>query len=108
MLPQSDFGNLLANLPEYEQKLLLALAFFLGRDADAQAKACLCMYLRQSEPRIMAQLKYYAHKATRQGSRLSEYDLLDLIAEAPERVHELLGEVGQVHAAHQADVFDRE
>jgi hypothetical protein len=50
------------HLPAYENRLLTALAFFLGRDPDAQARACLCMYLRQSEPRIMAQVKYYAHR----------------------------------------------
>ncbi|MFM7469981.1 MAG: hypothetical protein ACKO5P_00485 [Nodosilinea sp.] len=40
-------------LPDYERHLLMALAVFLGRDPEAQARACLCMYLRQAEPRII-------------------------------------------------------
>ncbi|HEY9763794.1 MAG TPA: hypothetical protein V6D07_14780 [Trichocoleus sp.] len=94
------------SLPDYERKLLLALAFFLGREVTAQAVACLSMYLRQSEPRVMAQVKYYAHKATQQtGQPLSEYELLDLIAADPEKVAKLL-QMGVVHAPGQSDVFD--
>lgn len=94
------------SLPEYERKLLLALAFFLGREVTAQAVACLSMYLRQSEPRIMAQVKYYAHKAAQQnGQTVSEYDLLDLIAADPETVTALI-KPGVVHTPGQPDVFE--
>ena len=72
--------------PTTKAASLNALAFFLGRDTDAQARACLCMYLRQSEPRIMAQVKYYAHRlSTEWGREVSEYDMLDLIATNPEK-----------------------
>lgn len=94
-------------LPEYEGRLLTALAFFLGRDATSQAKACLCMYLRQSEPRIMAQLRYYAHKASRlTGQPLSEYDLLDWIERSPQEVATLLADAPGVHTDQSPDVFD--
>lgn len=96
----------LESLPEYERKLLLALAFFLGRPASAQAIACLSMYLRQSEPRVMAQLRFYAHKAAQStGQPVSEYDLLDQIAESPDAVAALL-QAGVVHSSDQRDVFD--
>jgi hypothetical protein len=88
--------------PEYELKLLTALSYFLGRDIEAQALACLSMYLRQSEARIMSQVRYYAHKAS-----LSEYDLLDLICENPTQVDELLGRTGKVHQPDETDVFDK-
>jgi len=99
----------LETLPEYELKLLHALAYFLGRPVTAQARACLCMYLRQSEPRIMAQIRYYAHRLSRQRSRpLSEYDLLDWLWESPAAVTELLQDVDPVHqATDPPDVFDR-
>lgn len=95
----------LANLPEYETKLLLALSFFLGRDPSAQGRACLSMYLRQSEARIMAQVRYYAHQASRStGKPCGEYDLLDLVAENPDQAIDLLGAILPVHT-HSADVF---
>ncbi|MDL5052464.1 hypothetical protein QQ056_02655 [Oscillatoria laete-virens NRMC-F 0139] len=91
--------------PEYELKLLTALAYFLGRNISAQALACLSMYLRQSEPRIMAQLRYYAHQASKtQGRSISEYELLDWIYESPERVDELLQQAGKVH--HPSEIQD--
>jgi len=94
------------NLPDYESRLLNALAFFLGRDTDAQARACLCMYLRQSEPRIMAQVKYYAHRlSTEWGREVSEYDMLDLIATNPEKVIQALPNLGGVHRPDEVDVF---
>jgi len=94
------------HLPAYESRLLTALAFFLGRDVDAQARACLCMYLRQSEPRIMAQLKYYAHRlSTQLGRDINEYELLELIATSPEAVTEALPDLGGVHRPGQVDVF---
>lgn len=96
----------LDNLPDYESRLLTALAYFLGRDVEAQARACLCMYLRQAEPRIMAQLKYYAHRlSVQEGRPISEYDLLDLIARSPATVTEALPELGRVHQADANDVF---
>ncbi|PZO40421.1 MAG: hypothetical protein DCF21_15025 [Leptolyngbya sp.] len=93
-------------LPDYERHLLGAMAYFLGRDPEAQARACLCMYLRQAEPRIMAQVRYYAHRLSAQtGQPVSEYDLLTLIAQSPEAVTELLPDLGQVHNPNQPDVF---
>lgn len=83
-------------------RLLTALAYFLGRKVNAQASACLSMYLRQSEPRIMSQVRYYAHRCG-----IHEYDLLDLIFKHPERVDELLRDAGKVHqSGDRADVFE--
>ena len=94
------------NLPDYESRLLTALAFFLGRDTDAQARACLCMYLRQSEPRIMAQVKYYAHRLSVEWEReINEYELLDLIATNPEKVILALPDLGKVHHPEEIDIF---
>lgn len=90
--------------PEYEMRLLMALAYFLGRSVNAQASACLSMYLRQSEPRIMSQVRYYAHRCG-----LHEYDLLDLIAENPAQVDALLKEAGKVHqTGDRKDIFEPE
>jgi len=52
----------LNSLPDYEMKLLSALAFFLDRKVSTQAAAALAMYLRQSHDRIMNQTEYYANK----------------------------------------------
>jgi hypothetical protein len=105
--PQKAATLSLNTLPEYEGKLLAALAFFLGREQSAQAAACLSMYLRQSEPRIIGQLKYYAHKASKNsGQPIDEYDLLDLIAESPEQVAALL-QPGVVHQPGEQDVFEQ-
>jgi hypothetical protein len=88
--------------PEYEMKLLKALAYFLGRKVEAQALACLSMYLRQSEPRIMSQVKYYAYKMG-----IHEYDLLDLIDTNPQQVDQLLQACRKVHAPDDIhDVFE--
>lgn len=93
-------------LPDYEQRLLTALAYFLGRDVESQARACLCMYLRQAEPRIMAQVHYYAHRFSRvTGQTISGYDFLDLLTQSPEVVRQVLPELGSVHDAATADVF---
>ena len=90
--------------PEYEFKLLTALAYFLGRTVAAQALACLSMYLRQSEPRIMSQVRYYAHRL-----KMNEYDLLDLIYKHPEQVDALLKNSGKVHQPGDLnDVFESE
>ena len=88
--------------PEYELKLLTALSYFLGRNINAQALACLSMYLRQSEPRIMSQVRYYAHQVG-----LHEYDLLNLIYEHPEQADALFQQVSKVHQPQdQQDVFE--
>lgn len=93
-------------LPDYERDLLTALAYFLGRDPEAQARACLCMYLRQAEPRIMAQLRYYAHRlSTQTGQPMEAYDLLTMIAKSPDEVSALLPTLGQVHDPNLPDVF---
>ncbi|QQE63388.1 hypothetical protein GFS31_00530 [Leptolyngbya sp. BL0902] len=98
--------SLPSSLPDYEQRLLTALAYFLGRDSEAQARACLCMYLRQAEPRIMAQVNYYAHRFSQAtGQPTSGYELLDLLSQSPEVVRQALPGLGQVHAADTADVF---
>lgn len=70
----------LAKPPEYEYKLLTALAFFLGRPVSTQASAALCMYIRMSHDRIMSQVRYYAKKAG-----MDEYEYLNLISEDPEK-----------------------
>lgn len=94
------------SLPDYERDLLVALAYFLGRDPEAQARACLCMYLRQAEPRIMAQLRYYAHRLSAQtGEPLDAYDLLNRIVQSPDTVSGLLPDLGQVHDPDKPDVF---
>lgn len=93
-------------LPDYERDLLSALAYFLGRDPEAQARACLCMYLRQAEPRIMAQVRYYAHRLSAQtGEPMDAYDLLTMIAKSPDAVSDLLPELEQVHDPDRPDVF---
>ncbi len=98
--------SLPSSLPDYEQRLLTALAYFLGRDTDAQARACLCMYLRQAEPRIMAQVNYYAHRFSQAtGHPTSGYELLDLLTHSPEVVTQALPHLGRVHAAAATDVF---
>ncbi len=95
------------NLPDYESRLLTALAYFLGRDPEAQARACLCMYLRQAEPRIMAQVNYYAHRVSQAtGQTMSGYELLDMIAQAPEELSQILPNLGQVHDPRLVDVFN--
>lgn len=92
-------------LPDYERHLLTAMAFFLGRDSDAQARACLCMYLRQAEPRIMAQVRYYAHQISTQTEQpLEAYDLLHMIVDSPEAVAAALPHLGRVHD-DQPDIF---
>ncbi|MGB5972669.1 MAG: hypothetical protein WBG38_05095 [Nodosilinea sp.] len=96
---------LTAQLPDYERHLLAAMAYFLGRDTDAQARACLCMYLRQAEPRIMAQVRYYAHQiSARTGQPVDAYDLLHMIVESPDAVTAALPHPGRVHD-DQPDVF---
>jgi hypothetical protein len=87
-------------LPEYEMKLLTAMATFLGREASAQATAALAMYLRQNCDRLLTQCEYYG-----QQWGMSKWEVLNLCSEQPEKVREMLrGET--VHRAEdQADVF---
>ncbi|MBD1995080.1 hypothetical protein H6G00_00355 [Leptolyngbya sp. FACHB-541] len=89
--------------PEYEFKLLTALAFFLGRPVATQAAAVLGMYLRQSEPRIMAQVRFYGRKLG-----IDEYELLDLIFSDPDKVTELLAQAGagRLEKIHEGDAPD--
>jgi hypothetical protein len=102
-MPEARKQIYIDSLPDYEMRLLTALSYFLGRQASTQAIACLSMYLRQSEPRIMSQLRYYAHKA-----QMDEYDLLDLIYENPDEVDRLLKVTGKVHPSDESDIFEVE
>lgn len=86
--------------PEYEYKLLQALACFLNRPIETQANAALCMYLRQGQDRIMSQVRYYAHKAG-----MGEYELLDKIAEDPDWVQSNVIQGNPIHPTHESDVF---
>lgn len=91
----------LAKPPEYEYKLLTALAFFLGRPVTTQANAALCMYLRQSSDRIMSQVKFYAHKAG-----MNELDFLNLIHDNPDKAREIMeGEPLETIHEGETDVF---
>lgn len=86
--------------PEYEHKLLMALACFLNRPIETQANAALCMYLRQGQDRIMSQVRYYAHKAG-----MGEYELLDKIAEDPDWVQHHVVQGNPIHPTDEPDVF---
>lgn len=87
--------------PEYELKLLTALAAFLGRKTSTQASAALAMYLRQSHDRILAQCEYYGHRWN-----MSKWEVLDLCYHDPKRAKELIEGIGTVHSAEDgADVF---
>ena len=97
-----DPSQLLINTPpEYEMKLLTALAFFLGRKVSSQASAVVAMYLRQSHDRILSQCEFYAHKAG-----MNKWEVLDLISSDPQKAKELLGE-SNVHGG-ETDVFGSE
>lgn len=85
--------------PEYEMKLLNAMAFFLGRNVEAQATAALAMYLRQNCDRLLTQCEFYARKAN-----IDKYELLDLITEDRDRAIALLDTVAPVH--HPDDIHD--
>ncbi|MCU0523832.1 MAG: hypothetical protein MUF72_03295 [Elainella sp. Prado103] len=47
-------------LPPYESALLSSLAFFRQQERTTQALNCLTMYLRQSETRVMGEIRFYA------------------------------------------------
>jgi hypothetical protein len=71
--------------PAYEDALLSALAFFRQQPRETQALNCLAMYLRQSEARVMGELKFYAGLAG-----LAPQDLLMLIHTQPAQAEALL------------------
>lgn len=85
--------------PEYEMKLLNAMAFFLGRTVEAQATAALAMYLRQNCDRLLTQCEFYARKAN-----MDKYELLDLITDDCDRAVLLLHTIAPVH--HPDDIHD--
>ncbi len=79
-------GLRLGSLPLFEIRLLKALAFFrFSRSIETQARHCLAMYLRQSEPRIMAEVSFYAERLGMTASQL-----LDLIDQEPDEAQRLL------------------
>jgi hypothetical protein len=86
--------------PLYEMRLLSGLAFFLGRPTATQALAALCLYLRQSEGRIMAQANFY-------GSRLgmSGDEFLDLIYTQPDKARDLMESI-EINAPIHSEVPD--
>jgi hypothetical protein len=76
----------LSALPVYESRLLKALAFFrFSRSVETQARHCLAMYLRQSEPRIMAEVGFYAERLG-----MTAAQLLDLIDQDSDEAQRLL------------------
>ena len=53
----------LGDLAPFEARLLHALAFFrTRRNIEQQALHCLSMYLRQSESRVMGEVRFYARQ----------------------------------------------
>lgn len=73
-------------LAPYEDQLLSALAFFrTKRQRTTQAHHCLSMYLRQSEPRIMAEVEFYARQAG-----MKPHDFLTLIYVDPDKAQETM------------------
>jgi len=91
-------------LPEYEMKLLNALAFFLGRKVSTQAAAALAMYIRQSHDRILTQVEFYAHQVGK-----SKWEMLDLLFDNPEEAERLINEKAsdRIHT-NESDVFTDE
>lgn len=87
--------------PEYEMKLLTALAAFLGRKVSTQASAALSMYLRQSHDRILSQAEYYGNKWG-----MTKWEVLDLCYENPAKAKELMDASGTVHSVEDGpDAF---
>jgi hypothetical protein len=72
-------------LPLYESSLLAALAFFRKQPRETQALNCLGMYLRQSEARVLGEIRFYANLLN-----LEPEALLTLIHQEPERAAALL------------------
>jgi len=80
-------------LPPYESSLLASLAFFRKQPRETQALNCLAMYLRQSEARVLGEIRFYARLLN-----LEPETLLMLIDQEPERAESLL----QQHLPHVA------
>lgn len=72
-------------LPPYENALLSSLAFFRKQERTTQALNCLAMYLRQSEARVMGEIRFYAEQLN-----IEPEALLMLIHRDPEQVEVLL------------------
>jgi hypothetical protein len=72
-------------LPPYENALLSSLAFFRGQTRTTQALNCLAMYLRQSETRVMGEVRFYARQLG-----MEPDDLLMLIDRDPQQAEALL------------------
>jgi hypothetical protein len=77
----------LSALPVYEDALLSSLAFFRSQPREAQALNCLAMYLRQSEARVMGEVKFYARLLGMEPDHL-----LMLIHTDPAQAEALLGD----------------
>ncbi len=72
-------------LPPYESALLASLAFFRKQEPTTQALNCLTMYLRQSESRVMGEIRFYARLL-----QMEPEALLQLIAQDPDQAEQLL------------------
>lgn len=72
-------------LPPYENALLSSLAFFRNQKRTTQALNCLAMYLRQSEARVMGEIRFYAKQLN-----MEPEALLMLIHLDPEQAEALL------------------
>jgi hypothetical protein len=84
---QFSFGEpvQLSALPVYEDALLSSLAFFRKQPRSVQALNCLTMYLRQSEIRVMSEIRFYAQMID-----MEPHELLMLIHTQPEQAEMLL------------------
>jgi hypothetical protein len=72
-------------LPPYESALLSSLAFFRKQERTTQALNCLAMYLRQSEARVLGEIRFYAKLLN-----MEPDELLMLIHQHPEQAEALL------------------
>lgn len=94
-------------LRPYEDRLLACLAFFrFKRSSPVQAHHVLSMYLRQSESRIMTEVKFYAESIGMTARELMEliYNDPDSAIEKIEAVFES-GELG-IHDPLDSDTID--
>lgn len=76
-------------LPPYESTLLSSLAFFRKQERTTQALNCLTMYLRQSEARVLGEVRFYAKRLN-----MEPDELLMLIHQDPDRAERLIQEQG--------------
>jgi hypothetical protein len=74
-------------LPPYEGALLSSLAFFRKQERTTQALNCLAMYLRQSEARVLGEIRFYAKLLN-----MTPDELLMLIHQHPEQAEALLSD----------------